>query len=104
MMQVFNGGWHQWYHNWPEPLRGQRIDETLEALREIGAPDTLILVRRAVEYLEGESPDCADPGLGELNEEFWSQDTDLTGLAQDWAEERPDQFSVDGDRPITELA
>jgi hypothetical protein len=93
MTQVFNGGWHQWYHNWHGPLRAQRVEETLGALREIGAPDTLIVVRRAVDYLEAENPGPADPGLDGGNEGFWSRDTDLTGLTQDWAEERIDQFA-----------
>ena len=93
MMQVFNGGWHQWYHNWPEPLRSQRVEETLDALREIGAPNTLILVQRAVVYLEEENPDSLDPGLAELNQEFWDFPDPLTELTQDWAAERLDQFA-----------
>ena len=92
-MQVHNGGWHQWYHNWPANERRQRIDQTIDALQEIGAIDTILLLQRAVERLDaGGAPD--DEMLGELNEDLWDQPDDLTSLTQDWADDRLDQFAA----------
>ena len=59
--QVHNGGWHQWYHNWSPGERRERIDQTVDALQEIGAIDTIILLRRAVDLLDDAAAAGDDP-------------------------------------------
>ena len=93
-MQVFNGGWEQWYHNWPEAERRQRIEETIEALEVIDAADTIALVQRAVAILD-QSKGVYDERLSALDESLWEQPDDLARLIQDWARERIDQFAVE---------
>jgi hypothetical protein len=93
MMQVFNGGWYQWYESLDEDRRAERVEDVLDALKEIGAPDTLILVQRAVAFMKKKNPGPTDRRLNKLNEEFWDAPEDLTGLAQAWAEARLDEFA-----------
>ena len=36
MMQVFNGGWYQWYDALDEDMRTERVEDVLDALKAIG--------------------------------------------------------------------